>query len=344
MGGWASAVFALALLLAAAGADAQRHPMDVPNPTKADTAPERARLILKDGTYQLVLSYKVVGDVVRYRSAERNGEEEEIPLALVDLAATERWKQDHTPGAAQRTPVLSPELAKEEAERAALTPEVAPELRLPEEDSVLALDTFRGTPELVPLAQAGSDLNKETAHAVQKTTINPASSSHRIGDIARESADVQLHVAQPVFYVRVGGDDEEQITSGGSFTVDTHGASGRATPSGGDPNNSYVVERVDVRVDERVLDSLQPAMLGSGRKQRDVIEMHSELLPGGHWMKLTPVDPLDFGEYALMEVLGGNSVNLDVWDFGVHSDAAENIEAIHPEPKRAPSLERRRPQ
>jgi hypothetical protein len=42
-------------------------------------------------------------------------------------------------------------------------------------------------------------------------------------------------------------------------------------------------------------------------------------------------------------VLGPNTVNLDVWDFGVHSDAPENVEAIHPEEKRAPSLERRRP-
>jgi hypothetical protein len=320
--------------------------MDVPDTSSANTVPERTRLILKDGSYQLVLNYKVVGNVVRYRSAERNGEQEELPLALVDMAATERWKQEHTPGAApatQQAPVLSPELAKEEAERAALTPEVAPDLHLPEEDSVLALDTYQGSPELVPLAQAGSDLNKETAHAVLKGAINPASSPHRIVDIPRESADVQLHVAVPVFYVRVGRDDEDEITSGGAFTVDTHGASGRPTPSGGDPGNGYVVERVDVRVDERVVDSFQPGLLDSGRTQRDVVEMRSELLPGGHWMKLTPLKPLDFGEYALVEVLGPSAVNLDVWDFGVHSDAPENIEAIHPEPKRAPSLERRHP-
>jgi hypothetical protein len=71
--------------------------------------------------------------------------------------------------------------------------------------------------------------------------------------------------------------------------------------------------------------------------------MKTEILRGGHWMKLTPLQPLDFGEYALIEVLGADTVNLDVWDFGVHSDAPENVEAIHPEEKRAPSLERRRP-
>jgi hypothetical protein len=322
--------------------------MDVPNPAQSTDEPTRTRLILKDGSYQLILSYQVVGDVVRYRSAERDGQEEEIPLALVDLAATEKWKKDHEPGAqasqSAESPVLSPELAKEEAARAALTPEVAPDLRLPEEDSVLALDTFRGTAELVPMPQSGSDLNKETAHGMLKGTINPASSPHRITDIPRERADIQLHVPDPVFYVRVnGGNDEDLVTSGGAFTVDTHGASGRATPSGGDPNNAYVVERVDVRADVRIVDSFRIGLLGTGRTQRDLVETKAEVLPGGHWMKLTPLQPLDFGEYALIEVLGPDAVNLDVWDFGVHSDAQDNVEAIHPEPKRAPSLERRRP-
>jgi hypothetical protein len=311
----------------------QHRPMDVPSPTQNPDEPTRTRLILKDGSYQLVFSYKIVGDVVRYRSAERDGEEEDVPLALVDIPATEKWKKDHEPGAIpdqeSQTPVISPELAKEEAARAAFTPEVAPDLRLPEEDSVLALDTFRGTPELVPMPQSASDLNKETAHAVQKGTINPASSPHRITDIPRERADIQLHVPDPVFYVRINsGKNDEPVTSGGTFTVNTHGASGRATPSGGDA---------------RIVDSLRIAWLGTGHPQRDVVEMKTETLPGGHWMKLTPLQPLDFGEYALIEVLGPNTVNLDVWDFGVHSDAQENVEAIHPEPKRAPSLERRRP-
>jgi hypothetical protein len=335
-------------LSASAQQPQQHRPMDVPSPTQSADEPTRTRLILKDGSYQLVYSYKVIGDVVRYRSAERDGEEEDVPLALVDMPATEKWKKDHEPGANQeqtaQTPVISPELAKEEAARAAFTPEIAPDLRLPEEDSVLALDTFRGTPELVPMPQSASDLNKETAHAVQKGTINPASSPHRITDIPRERADIQLHVPDPVFYVRINtGNDDESVTSGGTFTVNTHGASGRATPSGGDANSGYVIERVDVRNDLRVVDSLRVAWLGTGRPQRDVVEMKMETLPGGHWMKLTPLQPLDFGEYALIEVLGPNTVNLDVWDFGVHSDAQENVEAIHPEPKRAPALERRRP-
>ncbi len=146
------------------------------------TTPHRTRLILKDGSYQIIMSYKVVGNVVRYISAERGGAEEEIPLDLVDLEATKRWEQRHAQPSndpnSPAPPPIDPELLKEEAERAALTPEVAKDLRLPEENSTLALDTFRGTPELVPLAQTDSDLNRNTAHNLLKAAVNPLSAAH----------------------------------------------------------------------------------------------------------------------------------------------------------------------
>ena len=333
-------------------ASGQRHPLDVPDPAGSGEAPRRTRLILKDGTYQLVLSYTVRGSIVHYRSAERNGESEDVPLALVDLPATERWKTEHDPllkaQAAQQAPVLSPELQREEAERAERTPEIAPDLRLPEEDSLLALDTFRGTPELVPLPQQGTDLNHETAHGVLKLPVNPASSPHRIADLNGPRADVQLHVADPVFYVRVGKEEPDVPASGGGITVDTHGASGRPTPSGGDARHAYVIQRLDPRFDLRVVESFRIAQLGAGdrpggRAQPGVTELRSEVLPGGHWLKLTAKTPLEFGEYALIEVLDERNVNSYMWDFGVHPTAAENAEAILPEPKKPIVLERRRP-
>jgi len=341
---------AVVLLLGAVHAYAQRRVMDVPDAVYPN-APVRMRLILKDGSYQLVLDYKVVGSVVRYRSAERNGASEDVPLALVDLAATQKWAHDHTPAAvaeaAQQRSVLSPELAREEAERAARTPEVAPDLRLPEEDSILVLDTFRGTPELVPLPQQGTDLNRETAHTVQKLAINPASSPHRLLDIPGNKSDIQVHVPDPVFYVRLGKDDSDADT-GGAFIVDTtdHPSIGREVPAGSAESSGYVIERLDPRMDSRVLDSFRIAWLAGqpgSRAQPDIIEFKEEPLPGGHWLKLTPRAPLDFGEYALVEVLNGREVNASIWDFGVHSAAPENVEAIHPEPRRPASLERRHP-
>ena len=324
-----------------AQAAAQRRAMEPPS--TLDTT-HRTRLILKDGTYQLVLTYKVDGGIVRYRSAERGGVVEEIPLKLVDLTATEKWAKEHAGGdpASRPAPVLSPELQKEEAERAARTPEVAPNLLLPDEDSVLVLDTFNGAPELVPLSQVGGDLNKQTAHNLLKGIINPLSSAHQLVEIPREKADVQLHVPDPVLYVRVGKDDADSGSAGG-FVVDTGGAAGRATPSGGSEKSQYVIVRTDVRKGSRVVASFRIGMLGGVSRQEDVVETTTDLLPGGHWLRLKPLQPLEFGEYALMEVISAKEVNLGVWDFGVHPTAPENADAIKPEERRPVTLEHRRP-
>jgi len=150
-------------------------------------------------------------------------------------------------------------------------------------------------------------------------------------------------VDSPVIYLRVG--DDAAISHGGTpLTVDTHGAGGGAKTdaAGGSADSGYVMVRADVRTDARVLASFNVGMLNNQVKQQeDVIETTSELLPGGHWMKVTPKRPLDFGEYALMEVISDREVNLGVWDFGVHPVAPENRDVIKPEPKRPITLERR---
>jgi hypothetical protein len=322
--------------------EGQRRPMDVPDPLMQQER-GRTRLILKDGSYQIVLRYEIDGNVVRYVSAERNGAVEDVPLALVDLAATVRWHDQNAAGTDGGTPVLSPELAREEAARAALTLEVKPDLRLPDQGSVLVLDTFENTPELVPVPQEGSDLNKETAHAVQKKAIHPLSSPHEIVEVPGARSEIQLHVPDPVFYVRIGT-DEMDPSGGNAITVAVHGEGGdteRDAPSGGAESSDYVIERVDSRQDLRVVDSFRIALLGTNRRQPDVYELREEPQPGGRWLRLTPEQPLPFGEYALVEVLSTNTVNLDVWDFGVHPDAPENFEAIRPEPREPVVLKNR---
>lgn len=328
----------------AAGASPQ-HTMALQPDT---TAPHRTRLILKDGSYQIVMSYRVVGDIVHYVSAERGGAEEDIPVALVDFDATHRWEKQHAQPAAdsdspQQAPAIDPELLKEEADRAALTPEVAKDLRLPEENSTLVLDTFQGTPELVPLAQTDSDLNRNTAHNLLRAAVNPLSAAHQIVQLKGETSPIQLHVKDPVLYLRVG-DETVGDTGGKPLVVDTHGASSKVQndPGGGSPKSRYVIVRADVRTGARVIASFRIGLLGSGQHQEDVVETTTELLPGGHWLKITPAQPLDFGEFALMEVISDKSVNLGVWDFGVHPRAPENRDVIKPDPRHSTTLERRR--
>lgn len=325
----------------------ERRPLEPQAPSQRETPQHRTRLILRDGGYQVVLSYRVIGGVVRYRSAERDGAEEDIPLALVDLPATKAWERAHDPGnsvGSRGASLLTPELAREEAARAARSPEVIKDLRLPEDDSVLVLDNFQGVPELVPLPQQNSDLNRETAHTVLRKEINPQASPHDLLFLKDERADVQLHVPDPIFFVHLEHADTEPAEDGGGrFTVDTGGQSGRATPGGGASSSHYVIERLDVRRGERAISSFVLRLLDSGKSQPDLTETRVEIVPGGQWERLTPRQSLLFGEYVLIEILNDHAVNSSVWDFGIHPTAKENDESIRPEPKRPVQLERRQP-
>lgn len=327
--------------LLTAPASPQQHSATVPD--AAEQPSRRIHLILRDGSFQLVTDYRVAGDNVIYHSAERAGAEEVVPLSLVDLDATRLWQQRHerslggnpaqVPGSGvNQPPPLDPELLKEEADRASLTPEVAPNLRLPEQDSVLALDTFQGTPELLPLAQTEGELNRNTAHSILRSAINPLSSPHPVITLRGPRAAMQLHVPDPVFYVRLG-DDSDTPASGTALTVDTHGASGNApsAPAGGSTTSRYVVVRTDVRIDVRVIQSFSLTSPADGRPlPDDVIPATAVGLPGGHWARLTPARQLDFGEYALVEILDPKHINTSVWDFGVHPAAANSPDAIRP--------------
>jgi hypothetical protein len=344
--------FLLILLLSALGSTAHtpllaQSRQQKPLPPTDVPSSRRTRLILKDGSYQVVMSYKVVGNRVLYISAERGGAQEEIPASLVDFDATQRWERSHAepndsqnPGTA---PAIDPELLKEEADRAAMTPEVATDLRLPELDNVLVLDTFQGQPQLVPLPQSDGELNHNTAHNILKGVVNPLSSPHQLVQLKGERSMVQLHVDKPILYIRLG----EAIVPNGAapLTVDTHGAS-TAMKDGpaGDPRASrYVIVRADVRTGSRTVASFKISLLGDVQQMEDVVQTTTEVLPGGHWMKLTPNQSLTFGEYALMEVLSDREVNLGVWDFGVHPTAPANRDAILPQPKRPFALSPRRP-
>lgn len=319
--------------------------------TRADAPPRpqqgseqhRTRLILKDGSYQTVMSYKVIGKNVSYVSAERGGDTELIPLDLVDLEATKKWESQHaaidslTPLDQRPAPALDPELVKEEAERKLLAPEVAPNLHLAPENAILALDTFRATPELVPMNQINPELNQQTGHSILRSVLKPQASPHQLVVLKGEKSAVQIHVNDPDFYIKL---DDALPPGGDPITVDTHGATSQKTSrKQGTPD--YVIQRVDVRQDARILASFNIGALGTGKHQEDVFETILTLLPGGHWMKVTPKEQLLVGEYALVEILDEKSINLGVWDFGIHPQAPENRDVIKPEKKRAVTLGKR---
>jgi hypothetical protein len=300
------------------------------------------RLILKDGSYQVVTQYEVAGDHVRYKSAERGGEWEEIPKDMIDWPATEQWNKDHAPGALAAAEAAREKSAQSEAaaidkeeqqERAAelaRMPVVLPGLRLPDESGVWALDTFQGTPELIHLQQSNGDINKNLGHNVLKAAIKPMGGSKQLIQIDGARAKIQLHVSQPELYVSLdtNGDDSPPDDA---LKVDTHGASATKDKNNySSPTSRYVIVRVQVRRNLRVIGAMNISMLGKVSHSEDIVETTTQLMPGGRWMKVVPKEPLSFGEYALMEVLSPQDVNLDVWDFGVDPRAPENKNTLTP--------------
>ena len=317
---------------------------DSPQKPAENPAPHRTRLILKDGSYQVIMSYKIVGKNVSYVSAERGGDVELIPLDLVDLDATKKWEVDHAaidpyaPLDHRPAPAIDPELLKEEAERKLIAPEVAPDLHLAPEDAILALDNFRAVPELVPMTQTDGELNQQTGHSILRKVLNPQATAHQIVVLKGEKAPVQFHVNDPAFYIKL---DDALSPGGHALTVDTHGATSQNNPKKQQSASDYVIQRVDVRQDARVLASFNMAALGTGKRQEDVFETTVTVLPGGHWMKVAPQEQLLVGEYALVEILDEKSINLGVWDFGIHPTAPENRDVLKPEKKRPITLEKR---
>src|SRR5580692_9905441 len=89
------------------------------------------RLILKDGSYQLVSKYEIKGDRVRYKSAERD-EWEELPSSLVDWPATEKYEKDRATSAIPEAATIDKETEADRAAELSHLPQVAPGLRLPD--------------------------------------------------------------------------------------------------------------------------------------------------------------------------------------------------------------------
>jgi hypothetical protein len=308
------------------------------------------RLILKDGSYQIVTKWQVKGDRVRYYSAER-ADWEEVPNDLVDWPATEKWNKEHENGAAppdSQAPAVNPPAttheeqqkeaaaidaaaAAERADQLARTPLVASNLHLPDRDGIFILDNFQSIPELVHLDQSTGNVNRDTNHNVLRAAIASFSGAKEPVRLNGQAARVRVHVDDPVLYVSLDVGNSEQVAPEDALMVNTHGANSVQDKNDySSPDSRYSIVRVDVQPGERVIGAVRISRAGNATQSADIVPTKAEVLPGKHWMKLTPKDPLPIGEYALMEILQPGVINLDVWDFGVSPNAPENKHPITP--------------
>jgi hypothetical protein len=334
----------LAVLLAVA-AQAQssdtsvRPPDQKPLTVQPDIAGLRTnhRLILKDGSYQNVREYKVAGDRVRYLSAERGGDWEEMPVDLVDWEATRKWERDHAPTPADEASPAMKEAAdidKEELaernEQKARMPEVAKGLELPDEDGVFALDTYEGSPELVELVPSEAGLNTKNKRGL--ATLNPLAEQKANIELQGPHAKAHLHVNDPSIYLSLNATDNAEKVLSHAMTVDTGGAKEVANRKHGahSTQSGFAIVKVDERRALRIVGAIHISATGTVTQDEDVIPAKVEVMPGRHWLKLTPSKSLLIGEYALVEILGPSDINEQVWDFRVDPQLGDNPGSIGP--------------
>ena len=332
---------ALAVLLLAGGVAAQQ--TQTPLPLKPDLPNTGAnhRLILKDGTYQLVRKYEVVGDRVRYISVERGGDWEELPLDLIDWEATRKWERDHTVQpvdssneAASPAMKEASEIDKEEAaerdEQQARMPEVAKGLELPNEDGVFVLDTYEGTPELVELLPTELNANTKTKHGL--STFNPLAGQKASLELDGAHARIHLHVNAPAIFLALAFRDEAETVLSRALTVETGGAKEVANRKHGahSPSSGFAIVRSDERNTVRIVGAVHVSLTGKVTQDEDTIPAKVEVLPGKHWLKITPEKPLAAGEYALVEILSASEINQSVWDFRIDPQSGDNPGSLGP--------------
>jgi len=327
----------LALLLAAAFSCAAHTQTPLPLKPGQPVAASNHRLILRDGSYQIVRKYEIVGDRVRYISVERAGDWEELPVALVDWEATRKWERDHALAAAEEpSPAMkeAEEIDKEEAaerdELKARRPEVAKGLQLPDEDAVFALDSFEGAPELVELAPVDLAMNAKSRHGLN--TLNPLATSKASLELEGAHARVHLHDTAPVIYLSLAASDNAESVLSHALTEQTGSAKEVANRKHGahSPTSGFAIVRADERNTVRIVGALHVSPTGAATQEEDVIPAKVEVLAGKHWLKITPQKPLDPGEYALVEIISASEISQSVWDFRVDPQSGDNPGSIGP--------------
>ncbi|HMD08112.1 MAG TPA: hypothetical protein VKH63_11290 [Candidatus Acidoferrum sp.] len=273
--------------------------------------PHGKKLVLKDGSFQLVRSYEKNGDRVRYFSVER-GAWEEIPDSLVDWDATKKTEAADE----KTTSALLEKVRIQEAAANAETPvdvdaslRVAPGVFLPDGEGMFALEGK----SIKKIEQAGSQVRADKKNVLKALSPIPMIPNKHYIELPGAKAPARLTSTQPEFYLRETATDPE------------HDSTLLRTKRQGESGPEVALVHAVVKGDKRRLESIRSLFGQELSEDRDEIAIQRwEVAPEIYRFTLSA--PLPPGEYVLAEVLP-DGINMYVWDFGV--DAA-------PPPKPAP--------
>jgi hypothetical protein len=257
---------------------------------KAPTTPRGQKLMLKDGSFQLVREYAVRGDRVRYYSLDRS-QWEEIPSGLVDWDATGKAAAQEQ----QQEAAIVAKVHNQETARLAqpldidASLEVAPRIFLPPGAGLFAFDGKAVLP--LPQAETNSKLSK--GHFLEQVLVPvPIIPTRHTVSIHGLHAKLRFRTDQPEFYMRTTDARTPEMQL---IRAKAHG-------------ENRQIEKVD-------------ELFGQQRAAGDTISMQRWEIARGVY-RFTLSKPLAPGEYALAEVISDAGMSLYVWDFGIEAGPA----------------------
>lgn len=176
------------------------------------------------------------------------------------------------------------------------------------------LDVYQGKPELNELVQNGAEVNKNMAGNILRGAINPIASAKQTIELKGPHARIQSHVGDPFLYVAI--DQDQDATN---------------SPDPEVAKSHWRIVRAEEKKGNRIVGNVNIAIYGKVKEKANYID--ADVTPvAGPWLKVVPAQPLQPGEYALVELLGSEGMNRFVWDFGVNPAAAANPGSWKPAP------------
>jgi hypothetical protein len=265
--------------------------------------PRGTKLVLKDGTFQVVREYQKNGDRVRYFSMER-GAWEEVPSSLVDWDATAKAASEVQKSSAAEVEKIH---KQEEAKRMDNVTDIDASLQvgggvfLPEGDGMFVLE---GKSVRV-LDQAGTRTKSSLLRTAGQVMV-PIVPGKKTIILPGAHATVRLRNITPEFFLREPPFDPEVPSN-----IQRSSRPGESGPE---------VELIRVKVgrNAREIESIGTLFGEEMSVNRNSISIQQWEVAKDVY-RFTLSEPLTPGEYVLAEMLP-DGLNLFVWDFGV--DAA----------------------
>jgi hypothetical protein len=266
--------------------------------------PRGTKLVLKDGTFQVVREYQRNGDRVRYFSIERGGWEE-IPTSLVDWDATAKAASEAEKSSAAEVEKIH---KQEEAKRMDNVADIDASLQvaggvfLPEGEGMFVLE---GKSVRV-LDQAGTRTKSSLLRTAGQVMV-PVIPGKKTIVLPAAHATVRLRNITPEFFLREPPFDPEVPSQ-----IQRSSRPGESGPE-------VELLRVKVGRNSREIESIGTLFGEEMSVNRNSISIQQWEVAKNVY-RFTLSEPLTPGEYVLAEMLP-DGLNLFVWDFGVDAAA-----------------------